>query len=45
LTNAGIQFERYEESGQDERGITRGNGPAIAWFKDPADNILSVLEG
>jgi predicted enzyme related to lactoylglutathione lyase len=45
LTKAGIQFERYEESGQDERGITRGNGPAIAWFKDPADNILSVLEG
>jgi hypothetical protein len=28
---------------QDERGIARGNGPAIAWFKDPAGNILSVL--
>ena len=45
LANAGIAFERYEEMGQDERGILRGNGPAIAWFKDPAGNILSVLEG
>ena len=45
LTNAGIAFERYEGMDQDERGIMRGNGPAIAWFKDPAGNILSVLEG
>ena len=45
LTKSGIQFERYEGMGQDERGIMRGNGPTIAWFKDPAGNILSVLEG
>ena len=45
LTNAGIAFERYDGMGQDERGIMREEGPAIAWFKDPAGNILSVLEG
>ena len=45
LTKAGIQFERYEESSQDERGIMREFGPPIAWFKDPAGNILSVLQG
>jgi catechol 2,3-dioxygenase-like lactoylglutathione lyase family enzyme len=45
LTRAGVQLERYEGSDQDERGISRGVGPAIAWFKDPAGNILSVLEG
>ncbi len=45
LTKAGIAFERYEGMGQDERAIMRGQGPAIAWFKDPAGNILSVLEG
>jgi len=44
LLAAGIQFERYEGSGQDERGIAREYGPPIAWFKDPAGNILSVLE-
>jgi catechol 2,3-dioxygenase-like lactoylglutathione lyase family enzyme len=45
LTKAGIEFERYEGSGQDERGIAREYPPPIAWFKDPAGNILSVLEG
>jgi catechol 2,3-dioxygenase-like lactoylglutathione lyase family enzyme len=45
LTKAGITFERYDGMGQDDRGIMRDNGPAIAWFKDPAGNILSVLEG
>jgi catechol 2,3-dioxygenase-like lactoylglutathione lyase family enzyme len=45
LTEAGITFERYDGMGQDQRGIMRDNGPAIAWFKDPAGNILSVLEG
>jgi catechol 2,3-dioxygenase-like lactoylglutathione lyase family enzyme len=45
LTKAGIEFERYEGSGQDERGIVRQHPPPIAWFKDPAGNILSVLEG
>ena len=43
LTARGVQFERYDGSGQDEKGIMRGNGPDIAWFKDPAGNILSVL--
>jgi catechol 2,3-dioxygenase-like lactoylglutathione lyase family enzyme len=45
LTEAGVTFERYEEFDQDEKGIMRseGEGPTIAWFKDPAGNILSVL--
>ncbi len=45
LTNAGVEFERYEGAGQDERGIARQYPPPIAWFKDPAGNILAVLEG
>jgi catechol 2,3-dioxygenase-like lactoylglutathione lyase family enzyme len=45
LTAAGVAFERYEGSGQDERGIARAYPPPIAWFKDPAGNILAVLEG
>ena len=44
LTTAGVRFERYEGAGQDERGVSRGWGPSIAWFKDPAGNILSVLQ-
>jgi predicted enzyme related to lactoylglutathione lyase len=44
LARAGIQFERYEGFQQDERGIMREDGPPIAWFKDPAGNILSVLQ-
>ena len=40
-----MTFERYEGMGQDEKGIVRDNGPQIAWFKDPAGNIVSVLEG
>ncbi len=47
LTAAGVAFERYEGFEQDEKGIARGGedrGPTIAWFKDPAGNILSVLE-
>ena len=46
LAEKGIRFERYPqlESGMDEKGIFRGGGPLIAWFKDPAGNILSVLE-
>jgi catechol 2,3-dioxygenase-like lactoylglutathione lyase family enzyme len=47
LTARGVQFERYEGGEQDEkgimRGISRGEGPDIAWFRDPAGNILSVL--
>jgi catechol 2,3-dioxygenase-like lactoylglutathione lyase family enzyme len=48
LTAAGVVFERYEGTPHDERGIVRGSaedGPPIAWFKDPAGNVLSVLEG
>ena len=45
LTKHGVQFERYDGMVQDERGITRGDGPFIAaWFKDPAGNILEVLQ-
>jgi catechol 2,3-dioxygenase-like lactoylglutathione lyase family enzyme len=44
LTARGVQFERYDGFEQDEKGIARGPGPKIAWFKDPAGNILSVLE-
>jgi predicted enzyme related to lactoylglutathione lyase len=43
LTARGVQMERYEGFEQDDKGIARGNGPDIAWFKDPAGNILSVL--
>jgi catechol 2,3-dioxygenase-like lactoylglutathione lyase family enzyme len=43
LTDRGIQFERYDGFDQDEKGIARGNGPDIAWFKDPAGNVLAVL--
>jgi catechol 2,3-dioxygenase-like lactoylglutathione lyase family enzyme len=44
LTALGVPFERYEGAGQDERGIARAYPPPIAWFKDPAGNILSVIE-
>jgi predicted enzyme related to lactoylglutathione lyase len=44
LAGRGVRFERYDAFDQDEKGIARGPGPAIAWFKDPAGNILSVLQ-
>jgi catechol 2,3-dioxygenase-like lactoylglutathione lyase family enzyme len=45
LTKRGVRFERYGgDLKTDERGVFRGGGPLIAWFKDPAGNILSVLE-
>jgi catechol 2,3-dioxygenase-like lactoylglutathione lyase family enzyme len=44
LNARGIEFERYDGMVQDEHGISRGGGPLIAWFKDPAGNILSVLQ-
>jgi predicted enzyme related to lactoylglutathione lyase len=44
LASKGVAFERYEGFDQDEKGIARGPGPSIAWFKDPAGNILSVLQ-
>ena len=40
----GVTFERYEGFEQDEKGVARGMGPPIAWFTDPAGNILSVLQ-
>jgi catechol 2,3-dioxygenase-like lactoylglutathione lyase family enzyme len=45
LTKRGVRFEQYDGDLQtDEKNIFRGGGPLIAWFKDPAGNILSVLE-
>jgi catechol 2,3-dioxygenase-like lactoylglutathione lyase family enzyme len=44
LAGAGVAVERYDGFEQDEKGIARGPGPSIAWFKDPAGNILSVLQ-
>ena len=44
LVERGVTFERYEGMGQDDRGINRAGGPPIAWFTDPAGNILSVLQ-
>jgi len=46
LSQHGVRSEVYDEPNlkTDARGISRGNGPTIAWFKDPAGNILSVLE-
>jgi catechol 2,3-dioxygenase-like lactoylglutathione lyase family enzyme len=43
LTERGVSFERYDGFEQDEKGIARGMGPDIAWFRDPAGNILSVI--
>lgn len=45
LNDRGVRFEQYEgEIKTDAKGIFRGGGPLIAWFKDPAGNILSVLQ-
>jgi len=46
LTKRGVRFEIYDLPNlkTDKKGIMRGNGPTIAWFKDPAGNILSVIE-
>jgi catechol 2,3-dioxygenase-like lactoylglutathione lyase family enzyme len=48
LIEAGVRFERYESSPQDERGIMRPPqpdwGPPIAWFKDPGGNVLAVIQ-
>jgi predicted enzyme related to lactoylglutathione lyase len=50
LTKYGVQFEKYDSPDlkTDEKGIARGlstgQGPDIAWFKDPAGNILAVLQ-
>ena len=44
LVRRGVRFERYEGMPQDGKGIMRGNGPNIAWFTDPAGNVLSVIQ-
>jgi catechol 2,3-dioxygenase-like lactoylglutathione lyase family enzyme len=45
LIERGVAFEMYDGFGQDERGVSRQQGgPPIAWFRDPAGNILAVLE-
>ena len=44
LAARGVRLERYDGFGQDEKGVARGPGPQIAWFKDPAGNVLSVLQ-
>ncbi|MBA3450499.1 MAG: VOC family protein [Chloroflexia bacterium] len=44
LLARGVRFARYEGMDQDEKGISRGEGPPIAWFMDPAGNIPSILQ-
>ena len=44
LTAAGVTFERYDQFSPDAKGIHRGQGPDIAWFRDPAGNILSLIQ-
>ena len=46
LTKRGVRFEKYDlpDLKTDKKGIMRGNGPSIAWFKDPAGNILSLIK-
>ena len=48
LSQSDVELERYEGMGQDAKGIIRGkadgHGPDIAWFKDPAGNVVAILE-
>lgn len=44
LTARGVRMEQYDDIETDEKGIYRGEGPYVAWFRDPAGNILSVLQ-
>ena len=44
LAAKGVAFEHYEGAGQDAKGIARQYPPPIAWFKDPAGNVLSVIQ-
>ncbi|MGW2214401.1 VOC family protein [Nonomuraea sp. NPDC001684] len=44
LAARGVHFQRYDQLKTDEKGIFRGGGPLIAWFTDPAGNVLSVLQ-
>lgn len=46
LASRGVKFEHYDSDGikTDTKGVMRNNGPTIAWFKDPAGNVMSVLD-
>ena len=44
LIGRGVELEKYDGVGQDDKGVNRAGGPYIAWFKDPAGNILAVLQ-
>jgi catechol 2,3-dioxygenase-like lactoylglutathione lyase family enzyme len=44
LGQRGVSFERYDGFEHDEKGVVRGPGPQIAWFKDPSGNVVSVLQ-
>ena len=44
LAERGVEMQRFQGFDHDDRGIVRGSGPTIAWFHDPAGNILSVVE-
>ena len=44
LIQRGVRFEQYDGIEQDDKGINHGQGPLIAWFRDPAGNILSIIE-
>jgi predicted enzyme related to lactoylglutathione lyase len=44
LISRGVELVKYDGLGQDDKGINRVGGPYIAWFKDPAGNILAVLQ-
>ncbi|HEY8545488.1 MAG TPA: VOC family protein [Acidimicrobiales bacterium] len=44
LAARGVTFERYDGMPQDDKGVMRGHGPDIAWFTDPAGNVLAVLQ-
>jgi len=44
LAGTGVEFARYDGMGQDEDGVMKGHGPDIAWFTDPAGNVMSVVQ-
>jgi catechol 2,3-dioxygenase-like lactoylglutathione lyase family enzyme len=44
LIARGVSFEHYDQFAQDEKGVVREGGPLVAWFKDPAGNVLSVVQ-
>lgn len=44
LIERGVSFERYDDFDHDEKGIVRGPGPQIAWFEDPSNNVIAVMQ-